>query len=432
MKRQIRKRRKPWTVERNDGMEVKRTAGTGMKVVQAAGSMVKKGGSGVKRAEQSVKGSLTSSVLTEEEEQETSRTEKGTAPGFSTRRIFRQQEWKAKNPKRGVHRPKPENVPESGTVGKAVRAGEKVAENTVATAGKAGVKGASASAAAAGGAATGGAATATAAVLAAAQKAKEALHRMKDAVVSSSEGGSTARHDNMADVTGWAAGKSSSGKDMGMVFLVALPMVLLPVLVVSLLLAVMGLSGGGLDAKEIVAVARREEAAENIGGIKYKTWYGIDGNWCAMFVSWCSDQCGYIESGVMPKAASVQGMLAWYRQRDQYREKESGYEPQAGDIVFFTKGRSHVGIVIAYDSSAKVLTTIEGNAGDSQTEPYHMGSRVKEKRYPITYGTITGYGTPRYPDDGEGDTGDPDIPVTVCRMKWLAVVGTEKNRKERQ
>ncbi len=404
--------------------------------MQADGSMVKKGGSGVKRAEQSVKGSLTSSVITEEEKQETDRAEKGTGPGFSQRWMRGRQGRKATSHGRSLYRPGQGNVPESGTGSKAVRAGGKAAENTVAVAGKTAAKGASASAAAAGGAATGGTATAAAAVLAAAKKAKEAFSRMKDAARSTTEGSTSGRRDNMADVTGWAAGKGGSGKGMGTALLVALPVILLPMLVAApLLLAAMTLSGvhGETEAEEILAVAKQEEAAaeENIGGIKYKTWYGIDGNWCAMFVSWCSDQCGYIEAGIMPKAASVQGMLSWYRQRDQYQEKESGYEPQAGDIVFFTKGRSHVGIVISYDPSTKVLTTMEGNAGESQTEPYHMGSRVKEKRYPITYDAITGYGTPQYPDGEEGDTKDPDIPVTVCRMKWLAVMGTEKNRKER-
>lgn len=65
-------------------------------------------------------------------------------------------------------------------------------------------------------------------------------------------------------------------------------------------------------------------------------------------------------------------------------------------------GRSHTGLVVDYDPETKTVTTIEGNTGTSDTTPYHKGSRVKEKRYPLTYRTIAGYGTPEYPADEEG------------------------------
>jgi len=34
-------------------------------------------------------------------------------------------------------------------------------------------------------------------------------------------------------------------------------------------------------------------------------WYGFIGRveWCACFVSWCADQCGYIDAGIIPKFA---------------------------------------------------------------------------------------------------------------------------------
>ena len=40
----------------------------------------------------------------------------------------------------------------------------------------------------------------------------------------------------------------------------------------------------------------------NVGGAPYWSWYGFNSRveWCACFVSWCADHCGYIESGIIP------------------------------------------------------------------------------------------------------------------------------------
>lgn len=52
---------------------------------------------------------------------------------------------------------------------------------------------------------------------------------------------------------------------------------------------------------QIVAVALSQLG--NVGGEPYWSWYGFGSRveWCACFVSWCADQCGYIETGVIPK-----------------------------------------------------------------------------------------------------------------------------------
>lgn len=152
------------------------------------------------------------------------------------------------------------------------------------------------------------------------------------------------------------------------------------------------------EGTSIVEVAKREldDAANNVGGLKYKEWYGVNGNWCAMFVSYCANECGYIDEEIMPKQAAVRYMAKWYQDRGQWMSKESGYEPQPGDIIFFQNGMSHVGIVIEYDAENKMIYTIEGNTGSSNTNPYHAGSQVKEKHYPLTYKKISGYGLPNY------------------------------------
>lgn len=152
---------------------------------------------------------------------------------------------------------------------------------------------------------------------------------------------------------------------------------------------------------KIIDVAKKEEAMSNvnIGGYKYKNWYGLDDNWCAMFVSWCANQCGYIDSGIMPKTASVSAMQKWYNGKKLYQTTASGYQPKPGDIIIFGNGKSHTGIVIEYDSEKKQVVTIEGNTGKSDTNPYHKGSCVKKKTYALTNAYIVGYGTPAYPTD---------------------------------
>lgn len=149
------------------------------------------------------------------------------------------------------------------------------------------------------------------------------------------------------------------------------------------------------------AEAELAEADMMVGGYRYKTWYGMDANWCAMFVSYCADRCGFIEADVMPKTASVAASKQWYINRNLFKSAASGYEPKAGDVIIFGNGMSHTGIVTGYDSETKTVTTIEGNSGRSNTTPYHKGSHVKEHHYPLTYAKIVGYGTPDYPEETE-------------------------------
>lgn len=147
------------------------------------------------------------------------------------------------------------------------------------------------------------------------------------------------------------------------------------------------------------ATEELKDAEFTVGGYRYKNWYGMDDNWCAMFVSYCANKCGFIESGVMPKTASVAAMKQWYINRNLFQPAGNGYEPKAGDVIIFGNGMSHTGIVTGYDSATKTVTTIEGNSGRSSATPYHKGSHVKEHHYPLTYAKIAGYGTPQYPDD---------------------------------
>lgn len=148
-----------------------------------------------------------------------------------------------------------------------------------------------------------------------------------------------------------------------------------------------GITGGD---GEIVTVALSQVG--NIGGEPYWSWYGFGSRveWCACFVSWCADQCGYIEAGVIPKfAACTSQGVPWFRERGLWQD--NSYEPRPGDIIFFDwddggqDGQSdHVGIVEKVENGR--VYTIEGNSGDS----------VRQNSYPIGYYEIYGYGTPAY------------------------------------
>ena len=87
------------------------------------------------------------------------------------------------------------------------------------------------------------------------------------------------------------------------------------------------------DDATIVTVALSQVG--NVGGQPYWSWYGFDGRveWCACFVSWCANECGYIDSGVIPKFAGCVNGVQWFKDRGQWQD--GSFEPSAGQIIFF-------------------------------------------------------------------------------------------------
>lgn len=135
-----------------------------------------------------------------------------------------------------------------------------------------------------------------------------------------------------------------------------------------------GITGGD---GEIVTVALSQVG--NVGGEPYWRWYGFGSRveWCACFVSWCANECGYIEAGVIPKfAGCVQGSQ-WFKDRGLWQDRN--FEPSAGQIIFFDwEGdgvTDHVGIVERVENGT--VYTVEGNSGDAcRQNSYSIGSSV--------------------------------------------------------
>ena len=58
----------------------------------------------------------------------------------------------------------------------------------------------------------------------------------------------------------------------------------------------------------------------NVGGEPYWSWYGFTEHveWCACFVSWCANQCGYLDAGILPKFCGCTDGVQWFQSRGQW------------------------------------------------------------------------------------------------------------------
>lgn len=130
----------------------------------------------------------------------------------------------------------------------------------------------------------------------------------------------------------------------------------------------------------------------NVGGEPYWSWYGFGSRveWCACFVSWCANECGYIDTGVIPKYAGCSVGMDWFKSRGQWVDGDA--EPVAGMIIFFDWDEDdgqdgnpdHTGIVEKVENG--IVYTIEGNSSDG----------VNKRQYSVGYYEILGYGIPQY------------------------------------
>lgn len=139
-------------------------------------------------------------------------------------------------------------------------------------------------------------------------------------------------------------------------------------------------------ASDVVAIAQSQIG--QTGGQPYWSWYGFGSRveWCAIFVSWCANQCGYLDAGILPKFASCGVGVKWFQNRGQWLPGSA--TPESGMVIFFQWYGSdsliadHVGIVEKVENGR--VYTIEGNSND----------QVRQNSYPVGYGEIKGYGVP--------------------------------------
>lgn len=110
--------------------------------------------------------------------------------------------------------------------------------------------------------------------------------------------------------------------------------------------------------------------------------------WCASFVSWC-----LVQAGARDAAGGLFASCTLWVERlteiGQYRTRSSGYQPRAGDLIFFrssgtARASDHVGLV-RYVKNGRVYT-VEGNASD----------QVLLRDYALGDTYIVGYGLPDY------------------------------------
>ena len=92
--------------------------------------------------------------------------------------------------------------------------------------------------------------------------------------------------------------------------------------------------GSSTGSKDIVNVALQQVG--NVGGQPFWSWYGFENRveWCACFVSWCANECGYIEAGIIPKFAGCESEgVSWFKTCGLW--KDGGYIPKVRRYYIF-------------------------------------------------------------------------------------------------
>lgn len=126
--------------------------------------------------------------------------------------------------------------------------------------------------------------------------------------------------------------------------------------------------------------------------LRYCQWYGVEDEWCAIFVSWCEERSGLGErafihdagAGSIPRISCPAGL-------GKFVVGTKGIQP--GDLILFRYGGSytdkyhsdHIGIVTGVSNDQ--IYTVEGNTCGSA----YWSTRVSSKVYSENASTIHGY-----------------------------------------
>lgn len=151
----------------------------------------------------------------------------------------------------------------------------------------------------------------------------------------------------------------------------------------------------------------QQERSAGSDDIVYNDWYygrrvsnKTSGQyaWCHAFVSYCAAMSGC--SSIIPKTASCASGVSWFKARNRYYTRTSGYQPQPGDIIYISTGTQtahHVGIVYQVDAGS--VYYVDGN---NTGHTPHWVAKSRKKR---TDSSILGYGSPAF--DGPSAPSNP-------------------------
>lgn len=156
----------------------------------------------------------------------------------------------------------------------------------------------------------------------------------------------------------------------------------------------MGTVGGMLAQARALLGLKESPPGSNHN--KVTVWYGFDGPWCDMSISY---EAGHSDNlpAMMGKFASTRAHASAFQSAKRWHYGLGGV--RAGDVVFFDWGGSgdiskidHVGLVEAVHSNG-TITTLEGNTSN-------MFARRTRRA------CVVGYGRPAYGDAKPLPTGD--------------------------
>ena len=153
--------------------------------------------------------------------------------------------------------------------------------------------------------------------------------------------------------------------------------------------------------------------------LTHSPWFGTNGvPYCAMFVSWCLDQCGIACVGT-PTASCTSGLLTAARGAKALKRVSAA---KKGDLVLFSwegagytaSEADHVGLVVS--NSGSTLSTIEGNVDDGKVLRRTRG-----------YSTVVGVITPQFEQPKPGPFSDVDDSTPHHEdIAWMKEAGIAK------
>ncbi len=159
-----------------------------------------------------------------------------------------------------------------------------------------------------------------------------------------------------------------------------------------------GVAGEGAQKLINIAIG---EIGNNVADKTHEKYAIAMGNptdwaWCGMFVTWCSNRAGFVDSGIMPSYQHCSVGISFYQGKNEFHLASSGYTPKPGDIAFFGNGgNDHTGIVEKVD--ANYIYTIEGNTScEGEATKLCKGSNGVSRKTRPRVGWVYGYGSPAY------------------------------------